>query len=327
MTQIERISTADERLAVLASRLSYAATSDATRRAYQASLRRYEKWCRGYDYPLLPCAQDTLQKFVASMTLSDDSPSGIERAIEAIVTAHKEAGLKPPDTRKARKTLRGYRKERPQTRKKAAPLTVDDLRAMVDSCDLSTVRGVRDRAIILLGFAMMARRSELTGLDVTDVRMDRRGMVIRVRSSKTDKAAAGMDVNLVNGEHEATCPVLAMQAWLTVLGDTTGPLFRAVDRHGRLSGDPKFAGRAKGARMTPQAVETILRRARVTSGVRVRYTPHSLRSGGATVAYEAGADALEIARHGRWTDGSRALLGYIRPIDQWEKNPMKGTGL
>ena len=327
VTQVERRQAADDRLAAKARELSRLATSAATRRAYQASWRRYTKWCHGYGYEPLPCAPDTLAKFVASMTESDDSPNGIDRAINAIVTAHKEAGLKPPDTRPARKALRGYRKERPRTRRKAPPVTVDDLRAMVATCDPGTVQGVRDRAVILLGFAMMARRSELAGLDVTDVKLDQRGMIVRVRSSKTDHDAEGIDVHVVSGQHADTCPVLAMQAWLTSLCASTGPLFRAVDRHGRLAGDPRFAGRSKTARMTPQAVETILRRARLQSGVAARYTPHSLRAGGATVAYEAGADTLEIARHGRRHDGSRALLGYIRPVDRWDRNPMRGTGL
>ncbi|MGN9847454.1 tyrosine-type recombinase/integrase, partial [Nonomuraea sp. H19] len=55
--------------------------------------------------------------------------------------------------------------------------------------------------------------------------------------------------------------------------------------------------------------------------------PHSLRAGGATGAYLGGADPLVIGRHGRWRDGSRTVLGYIRGIDRWAHNPMNGTGL
>ena len=136
------------------------------------------------------------------------------------------------------------------------------------------------------------------------------------------------------GSDPATCPVRLVRRWRALLADhgiTTGPLLRRVDRHGHIVGAPGVRasgrGRADGA-LSGKAVGIILTRAATTSGLEL---PHlradSLRASGATGAYLAGADLLSIGRHGGWRDGSTVLLGYIRDVDRWRKNPMHGTGL
>jgi integrase len=171
----------------------------------------------------------------------------------------------------------------------------------------------------------MCRRSELAALNLEDVAPSTVGLDVTIRASKTDKDARGTVVGVPYGSAPSTCPVTLTQAWtgrLAALGHTTGPLFRPVDRYGHLPGDDGFAGRSTGPRMTGQAIEVIMRRALTRAGL-TGYTPHSLRSGGATAAYRAGADPLHIARHGRWKDGSPVLLGYIQ-TGRAEDNPMRG---
>ena len=84
---------------------------------------------------------------------------------------------------------------------------------------------VRDRALILIGFAGALRRSELVALDIDDVDEDADGLVLSIRRSKTDQEAEGEIRGLPYGSHPATCPVRAWRAWIDASGIDTGPLF------------------------------------------------------------------------------------------------------
>ncbi len=93
--------------------------------------------------------------------------------------------------------------------------------------------GLRDRALLLLGFAGAFRRSELVGLDVADVRFVRDGMLVSLRRSKTDQEGAGEQKAIAYGERPESCPVRALQAWLQAAAIASGPLFRRVTCWGR----------------------------------------------------------------------------------------------
>jgi hypothetical protein len=111
-------------------------------------------------------------------------------------------------------------------------------------------------------------------------------------------------------------------------GITTGALFRAVDRYNNIAGQPKYAGR-EAMRLTGKSVSDLVHRRAVLAKLpdAAGCTGHSLRSGAATSAYLAGAPVAGIAAHGRWSATSPVVLGYIRAVDKWRHNPMKGIGL
>ena len=303
-----------------------------TRRAYAGDRRRFHDWCAVAGRGPLPATPETLTEYVGHLARTGLAPNTIQRAVAAIRTEPRAAGLTPPDTTGAVLVLRAYRRARAAEgvrEQQSPPLLLSDLQAVVAGCG-DELAGVRDRALIVLGWAMMARRSELTGLDISDLDEGEEGLAVLLRWSKTDQDAVGHVVPVPYGSHPGTCPVRLTRAWVAALatrGINAGPLFRPVDRHGRLAGEPGFAGRSTQPRMTGQAVEVILRAAALRAGVAAIWTPHSLRSGGATEARRAGADPLQIARHGRWKDGSAVLYRYIRTIDQWRDNPMQGVGL
>ncbi|NEA22620.1 site-specific integrase [Actinomadura bangladeshensis] len=202
---------------------------------------------------------------------------------------------------------------------------------MVSTCDPETPKGARDRALLLLGFNMMARRSELAALDLADITEHEEGLLVRIRRSKTDQAAAGVEVAIPFGQHAQTCAVRAAAHWRALLeerGMTSGPLLRPVDRHGRIGTERDAAGIARD-RLTGKSVSSIVRARAVAACLEhaESYTGHSLRSGAATVAYAARVPVSVIAAHGRWSEKSPVVLGYIRAVDQWQNNPMKGIGL
>ncbi len=240
-------------------------------------------------------------------------------------TAHRTAGhAGQPDTEGARLVLRGHRRQLAsagQRARQATPVTIDTLRTMIEHCDPGTVRGLRDRVALVLGVALMGRRSELVALELDDLTETPDGLEVLIRASKTDQDAHGVIIAIPPGQHADTDPVRLVRTWRARLAEhglTTGRLLRAVTRHGR-----------PGPALSPGAINTIVQALARRAGLEgaERYSAHSLRAGGATAAYRAGAPVSVIAGHGRWAPGSPVVLSYIRAVDRWRDNAMRGVGL
>jgi site-specific recombinase XerD len=297
-------------------------TSDNTKRAYKRQGQQFVTWCAVQGRTALPCTAETLAEYVSHLCDLDLGPASIEQAIATIRTAHRLSGFEhQPDTAQALKVLRGHKRQRAEqgTRKrKAPPITLEILRRMIDATNAETLTGLRDRVMLVLGFALMGRRSELAALNVTDVVETEDGLEILIRMSKTDQDAKGETVVIPRGSHAATDPVRVVRTWLEALaerGITAGPLLRNVNRHGQ-------PGEAISGDAINQIVRTAALRADVPNAATI--TAHSLRAGGATAAYKNGAPVSVIAGHGRWSENSPVVLGYIRAVDKWTDNPMRG---
>src|SRR5207244_6781834 len=128
--------------------------------------------------------------------------------------------------------LKGIRRAKgtAPTQKAAAEIAV--IRAMVEQLD-DSLQGLRDRAILLIGFAGAFRRSELAGLTLADVQFTNDGLVVILRHSKTDQEGEGYLKGIPYGSTLATCPVRALRGWLDASGIIAGPLFRSVWKGGR----------------------------------------------------------------------------------------------
>jgi integrase len=297
----------------------------------------FTAWCGEHGRVPLPATAQTLLDYVTWMMEKPkpSSPASIDRAMGSIRAIHAERGHEDqPGIKPSRRVLRAYRRQWVQAgnrTRKATPVMVDTLRAMVDTCPPDTPAGVRDRAILLLGFALMARRSELAALDIADIQPGQEGLDVTIKMSKTDQEAKGQEVAVLTGQHPETCPVRATQEWASLLagrGITSGALFRPVDRHGRIGDEPEAAGKPRD-RLTGRAVAEIVRRRALAAGLKdaSKYKGHSLRSGGASAAYATGAPVAGIAGHGRWAEQSPVVLGYVRAVDKWKNHPMRGVGL
>ncbi|WP_261555538.1 site-specific integrase [Frankia tisae] len=296
-----------------------------TKRAYARQWETFTAWCSTTGRTPLPATAETVAEYVSSMCDLDRAPATIDQAIAVIRRAHRDAGLEhQPDTAAARLVLRAYRRQRAesgQRPRQAPPAVIDVVRALVAASDPKTDVGLRDCAMIVLGFAMMGRRSELIALMISDVRETPDGLLVLVRSSKTDQDATGEEVAIPYGSNAATCPVRVVRSWLARLADhgiIDGPLLRSVNRHGQIGQGLSGGGANK-------IIRTAAQRANLPNAESI--TMHSLRAGGATSAYKAGAPISAITRQGRWAPGSPVVLGYIRAVDQWKDNPMAGVGL
>ncbi|MEV7011922.1 tyrosine-type recombinase/integrase [Streptosporangium sp. NPDC051022] len=310
-----------------------------TGRAYARDWSAFTTWCATHGRTPLPATAETLAEYVTHLAATPTrtgrlpAPSTVERALACIQSRHKLAGT-TADARPARLALRAYRRQQADAGKrarKAPPAELDALRRMLDATAPDTLAGLRDRAALVLGFALMGRRSELAALDIGDVALTADGLEVFIGRSKTDQDALGETVPLPYGSHSETCPVRVVQAWIAALaeyGVTSGPLLRGVDRHGRLTGTTGAAGKAV-TRMSGHGLNLLVRRAAVRAGLpnAETFSAHSLRAGGATAAAKAGAPVSAIARHGRWSEKSPVVHGYIRTADKWRDNPMRGVGL
>jgi integrase len=250
---------------------------------------------------------------------------------------HRSVGATPPDSLAARKiVVAAQRREAARDGRygprKAMAVMAADLPGIVAACDAETAAGRRDRAVVLLGFALLARRSELAALNLSDIELvPAEGLAVTIRSSKTDQAARGVIRRIHYAANEQICPVRAVLAWTSFLaarGVTSGPLFTRIDRWGNVG--PAVGGRyttapTRDGRLRPQAVGAIVAAVCASVGLdapdapsdlaqtkeRRRYSGHSLRRGGATSMLKAGAQPLNVSRHGRWSDGSRSFAGYV----------------
>ncbi|MEV4090469.1 site-specific integrase, partial [Nonomuraea fuscirosea] len=146
-----------------------------TRRAYTRQWAAFTAWCARNGRIALPATAHTLAEYASGLCAADQAPASIEQAIAAVRTMHRLAGhTGQPATESARLALRAYKRRRAEAggrgQREAPPITIDALRAMVSACDLGTPAGRRDRLLLVLGLALMGRRSELVALTREDVR-------------------------------------------------------------------------------------------------------------------------------------------------------------
>jgi len=161
-----------------------------TTRAYTRQWAAFTDWCIRQRRVDLPATGETLAEYVAHLADAGHAPATIEQALAAIRTAHRTAGhAGQPDTEGARLVLRGHRRQRASTgqrARQATPVTIDTLRTMIEHCDPATAIGLRDRVALVLGLALMGRRSELVALELADLTETPDGLEVLIRASKTD---------------------------------------------------------------------------------------------------------------------------------------------
>jgi len=174
---------------------------------------------------------------------------------------------------------------------------------------MTGTRGIRDRALILVGFAGAFRRSELVALDYDDVAFVKEGLTLMLRRSKTDQVGEGRKIAIPFARSHA-CPVKALTSWLDHAGINSGPLFRNVKKGGDIG---------LGA-LSPQSVAAIVKEYAAKAGLDAdRYSGHSLRAGLITSAAKAGVSSWKI-REQTGHKSDVMLQRYIRDAKIFEAN-------
>jgi site-specific recombinase XerD len=286
--------------------------SPGTRRAYAADWRAFHTWCESVKEPPLPARPETVARYLALLADQGLKASTIVRRCAAIRYAHKAAGHEPPTASEGVKaTMRGIRRSIGTAVTRKEPAVASVLALMLERLP-ATLAGTRDRALLLIGFAAARRRSEIAALDVADIAFHRDGMIVHVRRSKTDQEAAGAEIPVPHGVRLR--PVAALQAWLEASGITQGPLFRPIDRHGRL----------QPGRLTDRSIARIVKKAARGAGLdEAVFSGHSMRAGFVTSALEDEVDFFKVMNTTGHKD-VRTLRVYDRRARGFAQHAGKG---
>lgn len=295
--------------------------ADNTTRAYASDWRDFEAWCSGARLGWLPASGDTLALYLTARAPTLTVAS-LERRLAAIRAAHKLADLPAPSGSALDRVWGGIRRThgRPPRRKRA--FVADDLRRAVAALPRSTI-GLRDRALLLVGFGAALRRSELAALTLEGpgsgpvrARLVGEGLEIWLDRAKGDQEGEGAVVAIPASPRPETCAVAALSAWLGHAGIEAGPVFRSVDRWGRVGGA-----------LSPQAIALIVKSAAERVGLDPdAFAGHSLRAGLATSAAANDAPAERIMEHMRHASFD-TTQGYIREGNRFRRNVAAMTGL
>jgi site-specific recombinase XerD len=293
--------------------LARAEKSQATRRAYRSDFRQFSDWCQGKGVVALPAFPETVAAYLAHAVENGAKAATIARRVAAIGYAHKLAGFEPPthaETVKA--TVRGIRRTIGTAPVRKSPVTAERARAMSAAMPDRLI-GLRDRALLLLGFAGAFRRSELVALNVCDLDETADGLRVRITRSKTDQEGQGVTIAIVPGS--VACPLKAIKAWLDAAGITEGALFRAVTKGGKISAAP----------LGSKAVGSVVKRHAERLGLDPRaFGGHSLRAGFLTSAAARGASIfkmMDVSRH----KSVDTLRSYVRDAELFRDHA--GVGL
>jgi integrase len=294
------------------------ASAGNTRRAYRAAWADFLDWCAAGGHAPLPAAPEVVGSFLAERA-STHKAASLNMRLVAIGQAHRLAGHRLDAQHPAiRETMKGIRRLHGTAPAKKAAVVVDVLRdAVSELAKVSGPRALRNRALLLVGFAGALRRSELVALDVADIQPVTEGIIITLRRRKTDQEGRGTEIAIPYGQSERTCPVLALRAWLATAGITAGPVFVSVNRHGTIGA----------ARLSPVDVARVVKAAVAAAGEKPEaFAGHSLRSGFITSAARAGV----AERHIQDQSGHRSLpvlRGYIRRGNLFVDNAAAKVGL
>lgn len=293
-----------------------AAQSANTRRAYASDMKAFGLWCAGRGLSALPAEPQTVALYLTDHAGKLRNTT-LGRHLVSIADAHKLAKLDSPTTHTlVKKVWAGIRREHGTAAQGKTPTLTADLRAMVDGLADSPLE-IRDRALLLIGFAGAFRRSELVGLNAGDVAITGDGLAVTLRKSKTDQEGEGQKIGLPYGSNPATCPVRALQAWLALAGIKDGPLFRPLNRHGQIGT----------ARLSDKAVARTVKGRLEAAGIDpTSYAGHSLRSGLATSAAAAGVSERSIMAQTRHKS-LPMVRRYIRDGSLFRDNAAAKVGL
>jgi integrase len=272
------------------------ATSPATRKAYQADLKHFQAWGGK-----IPCPPQILADYLVSYA-GQLSIATLQRRLASISKAHTTQGLPSPVSNDlVQMTMKGIRRKHGKPQRQAKPLMKEDLLHILAGLGSSTI-DIRDRALLLIGFAGAFRRSELVAINCTDLEFVREGLIITLPRSKTDQEGKGRKVGIPYAKG-SVCPVKSLQEWMTHADITADHVFRPISKHGNI--EP--------SKLSTNAVSEIIKKHVQNIGLDPQhYSGHSLRAGFVTTCAALGANSYDISQQ-TGHKSETTLKKYNRP--------------
>ena len=249
--------------------------ADNTRLAYATDLATFEAYCTEHGLEPYPAHVTTLAGYVTHLADLPRKLATIARHLAAINKKHQLLGLPSAVGAPALDVvMKGVSRELGKRQKQAPAFTVAYLKNVIKALDLETAAGIRDRALLLLGFAGAFRRSELVALDLEQVELMDAALVLHLGRSKTNQTGEVEDKAVFYAANPLFCPVRAFQDWQRLLGRTAGPVFVSL-RKGKTAGD---------AVPTEKRLSDVRVNRLVKQHLGEEYSAHSLRASFITVA-------------------------------------------
>ncbi len=283
-----------------------------TQRALFKNWNLFKGWCEKRLVQALPAREEVLEAFL--LYLADVHPvldrsgkvirngmrtSSVAQALWAINTVHRLREFPSPgETLRIQTALAGIRRRKGVRRKQQAPLTLNHLEIAFPRAFPQTLRGQRNKALLLLGFVGCLRRSEIVSLKADQLRKSPHGIQVFLSHSKTDQESAGAWVDIIQAKKRPhLCPVLALQQWMKLSHITNGPLFCHIKNNSAVMKP-----------LSSAFVDSLVKKTAQQAGEDPsQFGGHSLRAGGATYLVEQQKSPFIIAKHGRWKSVNSAL--------------------
>ena len=296
-----------------AAALMTGARSINTQRAYAHDWADFSLWCEMAGRQPMPAKAETVRLYLSASIGDGKKLSTVERRLAAIVAIHRRENKPVPVDEETRAMVSGARRSMAGPVGKAA-VTVKQLRAMCGKLGRTPI-GVRDHALLLLGFSTGMRRSELSALNCDDLQFLPKGLRVSIGRSKTDQEGKGRIVGVFEGKNTTTDPVKWVKYWLKVRGREPGPLFVSFGS----------GGVNRMERLGERSIGCIVKDAAEAIGLDpTRYGAHSLRAGLVTAAAENHVPEYVIMQ----TTGHRSvqtLARYVRPASAFSFNPLRAA--
>ena len=274
-----------------------------TLRAYQSDYKDFSAFCIKNNFNTLPADPKILSLYLTKLSQTSKF-STLKRRIASISVIHKIKGhyidTKHPIIIE---NLLGIKRQKGSNQKAKKPILINDLKIIIDVIDKDAIkenRKLRDKTLILVGFAGGFRRSELVALELEDIEFVREGVKIFVRRSKTDQSGEGMTKAIPSFSNALYCPVIHLQNWIYELKNKKGKIFPISDK----------------------SVALIIKKYANLAGLDGdKYAGHSLRSGFATSTAESGAEERNImAMTGHKT--TQMVRRYIQEANLFKNNAL-----
>ncbi|MES5047151.1 site-specific integrase [Rhizobium nepotum] len=312
-----------------------AASSANTRKAYASDWKHFAAWCRRSNLAPLPPDPQTVGLYITACASGTaergkkaNSVSTIERRLSSLSWNYAQRGISlDRKDRHIATVMAGIRNThaRPPVQKEA--VMAEDIIAMIETLDRGSLRGLRDRAMLLIGFAGGLRRSEIVGLDLkADQTEDGRGWIEILDKGMlvTLRGKTGWrEVEIGRGSSDSTCPIAAVETWVNFAKLAHGPLFRRVTGQGKAIG---------AERLNDKEVARLVKRAAMAAGVRgdlseieraFKFSGHSLRAG---LASSAEVDERYVQKQ-LGHASAEMTRRYQRRRDRFRVNLTKASGL
>ena len=294
-----------------------------TIRAYKSDFKDFGGFCAKNGLKSLPTEPKIVSLYMTYLSTKDAKMSTLRRRLVSIGVIHRLKGhyldTKHPIIIE---NLMGIKRKKGSYQKGKKPILINHLKLIIDEIDKDTydetgIRKLRDKTIILLGFAGGFRRIELISIDYEDLEFVAEGVKIFIRKSKTDQFGEGMIKGLPYFTNQQYCPVWHLKKWLEISEIKSGPIFRRFSKGLNLGKN----------RLTDQSVALFLKKHLSNAGIENKnYSGHSLRSGFATVTAESGADERSImAMTGHKT--TQMVRRYIKEANLFKNNALNKINL